>query len=457
MSSGMEAGLVRKYASEAGGLRLARHGPHGHSARTAHSMSASALRKKSDASLVRKVPFAPLRPVLANLQEVFLGTKLAVLFPAVPLAIAARCANFGQVWVFALSLLGLIPLAERVSFLTEQIAIYTGPTVGGLLNATCGNATELIIALFALMQGKIEVVKYSLLGSVLSNLLLVLGTSLFCGGIVNLGVDQPYDRKQADVSTGLLILGVLCQSLPLMLRYAVAAGEHSIAAATTGLELSRACSIVMLLAYVAYLFFQLKTHTQLFEPQDIDEDDEDQEEAVIGFGSGLFWLAFKTVLIAILSEYVVGTIEPTSQSWGLSVSFISIILLPIVGNAAEHAGAIIFALKNKLDITLGVALGSATQISMFVVPLSVIVAWIAGIQMDLDFKLLETGSLFVSVIVTAFTLQDGTSHYLKGILLLLCYIVIGACFFVTRQPASHANGGGAGLAVPTGTWNAQVA
>lgn len=453
---------MRKYASEAGLLRAARQGPHGRSltARTAHNMSASALRKKSDASLVRKVPFAPLRPVLANLQEVFLGTKLAVLFPAVPLAIAAQCANFGQVWVFALSLLGLIPLAERVSFLTEQIAIYTGPTVGGLLNATCGNATELIIALFALMEGKIEVVKCSLLGSVLSNLLLVLGTSLFCGGVVNLGSDQLYDRTQADVSTGLLILGVLCQSLPLMLRYAVSAGEHSVAADTAGLDLSRACSIVMLLAYVAYLFFQLKTHAQLFEPQEVADDDgeaEDDEQAVIGFASGLFWLAFKTVLIAILSEYVVGTIEPTSKSWGLSVSFISIILLPIVGNAAEHAGAIIFALKNKLDITLGVALGSATQISMFVVPLSVIVAWIAGIQMDLDFKLLETGSLFVSVIVTAFTLQHGSSHYLKGILLLLCYIVIGACFFVTRQPASHANNNGAGLSLPTGTSSAQVA
>ncbi|CAD6231252.1 unnamed protein product [Miscanthus lutarioriparius] len=453
---------MRKYASEAGLLRAARQGPHGRSltARTAHNMSASALRKKSDASLVRKVPFAPLRPVLANLQEVFLGTKLAVLFPAVPLAIAAQCANFGQVWVFALSLLGLIPLSERVSFLTEQIAIYTGPTVGGLLNATCGNATELIVALFALMEGKIEVVKCSLLGSVLSNLLLVLGTSLFCGGVVNLGSDQLYDRTQADVSTGLLILGVLCQSLPLMLRYAVSAGEHSVAADTTGLDLSRACSIVMLLAYVAYLFFQLKTHAQLFEPQEVADDDgeaEEDEQAVIGFASGLFWLAFKTVLIAILSEYVVGTIEPTSKSWGLSVSFISIILLPIVGNAAEHAGAIIFALKNKLDITLGVALGSATQISMFVVPLSVIVAWIAGIQMDLDFKLLETGSLFVSVIVTAFTLQDGSSHYLKGILLLLCYIVIGACFFVTRQPASHANNNDAGLSLPTGTSSAQVA
>uniref|UniRef100_A0ACD5VM57 Uncharacterized protein n=1 Tax=Avena sativa TaxID=4498 RepID=A0ACD5VM57_AVESA len=367
------------------------------------------------------------------------------------------------VWVFALSLIGLIPLAERVSFLTEQLALYTGPTIGGLLNATCGNATELIIALFALMQGKIEVVKCSLLGSVLSNLLLVLGTSLFCGGIKNLGSEQPYDRKQADVNTGLLVLGVLCQSLPLLLRYAVSSGEHAVATDTTVLELSRACSFVMLLAYVAYLFFQLKTHRQLFEPHDVEgggeeeEEEEEEEEAVLGFGSALFWLILMTVIISVLSEYVVGTIEPTSKSWGLSVSFISIILLPIVGNAAEHAGAIIFALKNKLDITLGVALGSATQISMFVVPLSVLVAWIMGIQMDLDFKLLETGSLFISVVVTAFALQDGTSHYLKGVLLLLCYIVIGACFFVTRQPAHQPNSSGSLLDGPMGPMNVQIA
>jgi Ca2+:H+ antiporter len=178
---------------------------------------------------------------------------------------------------------------------------------------------------------------------------------------------QVRTQKQADVNTGLLVLGVLCQSLPLLLRYSVSAGEHAVATDTTVLELSRACSFVMLLAYVAYLFFQLKTHRQLFEPQEVEGGDEEEEEAVLGFGSALFWLILMTVVISVLSEYVVGTIEPTSKSWGLSVSFISIILLPIVGNAAEHAGAIIFALKNKLDITLGVALGSATQISMFVV------------------------------------------------------------------------------------------
>nr|XP_023882188.1 vacuolar cation/proton exchanger 3-like isoform X1 [Quercus suber]XP_023882189.1 vacuolar cation/proton exchanger 3-like isoform X2 [Quercus suber]XP_023882190.1 vacuolar cation/proton exchanger 3-like isoform X3 [Quercus suber]POE73422.1 vacuolar cation/proton exchanger 1 [Quercus suber] len=399
--------------------------------RTPQNVSSSILRKKSDPVLVSKVRFKMIRQFLANLQEVILGTKLAVLFPAIPLAIVADFYNFGRPWIFALSLLGLAPLAERVSFLTEQIAYFTGPTVGGLLNATCGNATELIIALFALRQNKIHVVKYSLLGSILSNLLLVLGTSLLCGGLANIKKEQRYDRKQADVNSLLLLLGLLCHLLPLMFRYA--SGIETSTAVYT-LQLSRASSIVMLIAYVAYIFFQLKTHRELFDSQ---EDDEEDEKAVIGFWGAFTWLVGMTIIIAVLSEYVVGTIEAASDSWGISVSFISIILLPIVGNAAEHAGSIIFAFKNKLDISLGVALGSASQISMFVVPLSVVVAWTMGIDMDLDFSLLETGCLAFTIIVTAFTLQDGTSHYMKGIVLFLCYIVIGACFFVHKIPVSE--------------------
>ncbi|XWS52995.1 hypothetical protein CRYUN_Cryun11dG0120000 [Craigia yunnanensis] len=399
--------------------------------KTAQNMSTSLMRKKSDPMLVSRVRFQMLRQFLANLQEVILGTKLAVLFPAIPLAIAADFYKFGRPWIFALSLLGLTPLAERVSFLTEQIAYYTGPTVGGLLNATCGNATELIIALFALYRSKIHVLKYSLLGSILSNLLLVLGSSLLCGGLANLKKEQRYDRKQADVNSLLLLLGLLCHMLPLMFRYAAAPG---IFIADSNLQLSRASSIVMLVAYIGYIFFQLKTHRQIFESQEEDED-EDEEKAVIGFWSAFSWLVGMTLIIALLSEYVVGTIEAASESWGISISFISIILIPIVGNAAEHAGAIIFAFKNKLDISLGVALGSATQISMFAVPLCVIVGWIMGIQMDLDFSLLETGCLALTILVVAFTLQDGTSHYMKGIVLCLCYTAIAACFFVHKIAA----------------------
>ncbi|GMY25496.1 vacuolar cation/proton exchanger 3-like [Fagus crenata] len=416
--------------------------------RTAHNMSSSSLRKKSDLTLVSKVRIGCLRQLLTNLQEVILGTKLSVLFPAIPLAIVAECYGFGRPWVFALSLLGLTPLAERVSFLTEQISYYTGPTVGGLLNATCGNATELIIAIFALSEHKIALVKYSLLGSILSNLLLVLGTSLFCGGLANLRREQKYDRRQADVNSLLLLLALLCHLLPTLFQHAGASAAFTIEAT---IQLSRASSIVMLIAYVAYLIFQLWTHRQLFEAQEESEDDDGvaEEVAVIGFWSGFAWLIGMTLVIAVLSEYVVATIEDASESWGLSVSFLSIILLPIVGNAAEHAGAVIFAFKNKLDISLGVALGSATQIAVFVVPLCVIIAWIMGINMDLDFNMLETSSLAISIIATAFTLQDGTSHYMKGLVLLLCYIVIAACFFVSKPPLNPANIIGSGLKMTT--------
>ncbi|XP_052174086.1 vacuolar cation/proton exchanger 3-like [Diospyros lotus] len=411
-----------------------------HGGRTTHNMSPSSLRKKSDLSLVSKVPCGILRRLLANSQEVILGTKLSVLFPAIPFAILAHCYGFGRPGIFALSLLGMTPLAERVSFLTEQIAFYTGPTVGGLLNATCGNATELIIALLALIQHKVDVVKYSLLGSIISNLLLVLGTSLFCGGLANLTREQKFERKQADVNSLLLMLALLCHMLPIMFRYA---GKYDSATAEVTLLLSRVCSVVMLVAYLAYLVFQLWTHRQLFEAQEEEDEESDtvisEEEPVIGFWSGFAWLIGMTLVIALLSEYVVGTIEDASESWGLSVSFISIILLPIVGNAAEHAGAITFAFKNKLDISLGVALGSATQIALFVVPLNVVFAWIIGVKMDLDFNLTETGSLALSIIVTAFTLQDGTSHYMKGLVLLLCYIAIGASFFVTQSPTNQSN------------------
>jgi len=280
--------------------------------------------------------------------------------------------------------------------------------VGGLLNATCGNATELIIAILALTNNKVAVVKYSLLGSILSNLLLVLGTSLFCGGIANIRREQRFDRKQADVNFFLLLLGFLCHLLPLLVGY-LKNGEASAAVLSDmQLSISRGFSIVMLISYIAYLVFQLWTHRQLFDAQEQEDeydDDVEQETAVISFWSGFAWLVGMTLVIALLSEYVVATIEEASDKWNLSVSFISIILLPIVGNAAEHAGAVIFAFKNKLDISLGVALGSATQIGLFVVPLTIIVAWILGINMDLNFGPLETGCLAVSIIITAFTLQ----------------------------------------------------
>ncbi|KAM0064149.1 putative calcium/proton exchanger, sodium/calcium exchanger membrane region [Helianthus debilis subsp. tardiflorus] len=381
-----------------------------------------------------------LRLIVANVSEVLLGTKLFVLLPVIPLAFVAKGYGLGNRWVFCLSLVGLAPLAERVSFLTEQIAYFTGPTVGGLLNATCGNATELIIALFALHQRKINVLKYSLFGSVISNLLLVLGSSLFCGGIANRHKEQRFHKKQVDANSLLLLLGLLCQIMPLLFRY-----SGGIEAEVSIVKMSRASSIVMLLAYAAYIIFQLKTNTQVQEEEESGNEEVKEEKAVIGFCSAFLWLVTMTVIIAILSEYVVDTIEIASDTWGISVSFISIILVPIVGNAAEHACAIIFAFKNKLDISLGVAMGSATQISTFLVPLCVVVGWTMGIRMSLDFGLLQTGCLAFSILLTNLTLQDGSSHYLKGLILVLAYVVIGACFFVQYVPYDQSEANDLGI------------
>ncbi|XP_024966484.1 vacuolar cation/proton exchanger 3-like isoform X1 [Cynara cardunculus var. scolymus] len=402
----------------------------------------SLLRTRSETDVLSSVRFRLFRIFFENVRQVIFGTKLFVLFPAIPMAFVAQRYSYGRPWIFALSLIGLTPLAERLSFLTEQIAYFTGPTVGGLVNATCGNATELIIALFALHKRKIHVLKYSLLGSIISNLLLVLGSSLLCGGIANLNKEQNFDHKQADVNSLVLLLGLLCQTMPLLFNFR--SMEASKSDGNSVLQLSRATSILMLLAYVAYLFFQLKTHSQFFgSQQDEGEVDEvlDKETAAIGFWSAFIWLCLMTIIISVLSEYVVGTIEDASETWGISVNFISIIVLPIVGNAAEHAGSIIFAFKNKLDISLGVCMGSASQILMFVVPLCVIVAWIMGIPMNLDFGFLETGCLAFSILLTAFSLQDGSSHYLKGVVLALAYIAIGACFFVQRLPFDDGRNG----------------
>ncbi|KAJ8452692.1 hypothetical protein Cgig2_005028 [Carnegiea gigantea] len=273
--------------------------------------------------------------------------------------------------------------------------------------------------MLALPKGKMVALKYSLLGSILSNLLLVLGSSLFIGGLANLSKEQKFDRKQADVDVLLLSLGVLCHALPLFLQYST---EADISSAGSILRLSRGSSIILLVAYVAHLFFQLKTHQQFFDSEQEVFESNEEEKAVIGLWSAFSCLVGMTAAIAVLSEYVGAQLrQAAASSWGVPVHFLSVILLPIVGNAAEHAGAIIFAYKNKL------------------VPLCVIIAWMMHIEMDLRLSFFETGSFAASVITVAFALQDGSSHYMKGAVLLFGYMIISACFFVLESSPNRAN------------------
>ncbi|XVF70967.1 hypothetical protein PTKIN_Ptkin11bG0204700 [Pterospermum kingtungense] len=379
--------------------------------------------------------------VYKSIKTVVFSNKLNLLMPFGPLAILVNKMTAHSGWVFFLSLLGITPLAERLGYATEQLAFYTGPTVGGLLNATFGNATELIISIYALKSGMIRVVQLSLLGSILSNMLLVLGCALFCGGLVYHGKEQVFTKATAVVNSGLLLMAVMGLLFPAVLYY-THTERH---AGKSELTLSRFSSCIMLLAYAAYLVFQLKGQKDLYVPIDEEgspngensEDDDDDEAPEISKWESVIWLGIMTAWISILSDYLVDAIEGASKAWDVPISFISVILLPIIGNAAEHTSAIMFAMKDKLDISLGVAIGSSTQISMFGIPFCVVIGWMMGQEMDLNFQLFETATLFITVIVVAFFLQEGTSNYFKGLMLILCYLIVAASFFVHEDPTSN--------------------
>ncbi|XP_015578085.1 vacuolar cation/proton exchanger 2 isoform X2 [Ricinus communis] len=340
-------------------------------------------------------------------------------------------------WVFLLCLLGIIPMAERLGFVTEQLAFFTGPTVGGLLNATFGNATELIISIYALRNGMIRVVQQSLLGSILSNMLLVLGCAFFSGGLVVAEREQVFNKGTATMNSGLLLMAVMGLLFPAVLH----STRTELHFGKSELALSRFSSCVMLVAYAAFLYFQLKSQKNLYIPVNDEQESQtwnadDEEAPEISKWEAIIWLFLLTIWISVLSEYLVDAIQGASSEWKIPVAFISVILLPIVGNAAEHAGAIMFAMKDKLDISLGVAIGSSTQISMFGIPFLVVVGWIIGRPMDLNFQLFETATLFITVLVVAFMLQEGTSNYFKGLMLILCYLIVAASFFVHMDPTS---------------------
>ncbi|XP_015881646.2 vacuolar cation/proton exchanger 5 isoform X2 [Ziziphus jujuba] len=374
--------------------------------------------------------------VYKSIKTVVFSNKLNLLMPFGPLAILVLKLTGNRGWVFFLSLLGITPLAERLGYATEQLAFYTGATVGGLLNATFGNATELIISIYALKHGMTRVVQQSLLGSILSNMLLVLGCAFFSGGLV-CHKEQVFNKATAVVNSGLLLMAVMGLLFPAVLHYT----HTEVHFGKSELALSRFSSCVMLLAYGAYLYFQLKGQNNMYEPiveegNQNGEMTDDDESPEISKWESIIWLSIMTAWISILSEYLVNTIEGASVAWKIPVAFISVILLPIVGNAAEHASAVMFAMKDKLDISLGVAIGSSTQISMFGIPFTVVIGWIMGRQMDLNFQLFETATLFITVLVVAFLLQEGTSNYFKGLMLILCYLIVAASFFVHVDPST---------------------
>ena len=353
---------------------------------------------------------------------------LQLLLVFVVLAPLAQALHWGALAVFVCSALAIVPLAGVMGEATEQLASRLGAGVGGLLNATFGNAAELIIALVALHDGLYDVVKASLTGSIIGNILLVLGVAMLAGGIAR--ERQKFDRVAAAASSTLLALAALALVVPAMFHF-VAEAEVANATLTRAHEaaieqrLSLEIAVVLFASYLLSLLFTLRTHRHLY--RGAAEHHEDTPVRVVRAG---ITLLVATVLVAWMSELLVGSVEDTSRALGLTPVFVGVIVVAVVGNAAEHSTAVSVAIKNHMDLALNIAIGSSIQIALFVAPVLVFASYaMPRGPMDLRFSLFEVLAVLAAVGVVNLVAQDGESNWLEGAMLLAAYIVLGLAFF----------------------------
>jgi Ca2+:H+ antiporter len=370
--------------------------------------------------------------------RIFLGLLLFV-----PLSLCAEFFHWGPIFVFVTAGIAILPLASWMGLATEEIAVVVGPTLGGLLNATFGNATELIIALIALKAGLIEVVKASITGSIIGNLLLVMGLSMFLGGLRY--KVQTFQPVIARVNASLMNLAVIAILLPTAMHFT----SPGIQPAQIQ-RLSSAVAVVLIVVYIFTLVFSMKTHSYLYDvgiaenepspseskdsnPQEIPPRSETEGQKRSRHRPDLkLWagvLLAATIAVAVESELLVGSLEVATKTLGLTPLFTGVILLPIIGNAAEHATAVTVAMKDKMDLSVSVAVGSSLQIALFVAPALVLAGWFFGQPMNLDFNPFELVAVMVSVLIANSISSDGQSNWLEGFLLLAAYLVLGLAFY----------------------------
>ncbi|MEO0946696.1 MAG: calcium/proton exchanger [Cyanobacteria bacterium J06641_5] len=377
----------------------------------------------------------------------------------VPLSFLAERLEWGATVAFIFAALAVIPLAAFMGTATEEIAVAIGPNLGGFLNATFGNATELILAFIALRSGLTEVVKATLTGSMVSNLLLVMGFAMFLGGLRYR--EQQFQPVVARLNASAMNLAVIAILLPTAAAY-TAGGQMD----ARSLELlSVAVAVVLIVVYASTLLFSMKTHTYLYEvgvanlepeaasaaaiarempagsPAPAEPTTESAEAADFGehspkIGLWVGVLLAVTLGVAFESELLVGALEEATESFGFTPLFTGVILLPIIGNAAEHATAVTVAMKNKMDLSVSVAVGSTLQIALFVAPVLVLAGWAIGQPLDLEFAPFELVAVAVAVLIANSISADGKSNWLEGCLLLATYIVLGLAFFFYPGSAS---------------------
>ena len=353
-----------------------------------------------------------------------------LLVPFIPIAIALELGHADAAVIFVCSALGVIPTAALMGRATEELAARSGPGLGGFLNVTFGNAPEIIIAIFALHEGLQEVVKASLVGSILGNVLLVMGAAMLVGGLKR--ERQTFDPTAAGVQVTMLLLASVALVMPAIFQLVSGGGLPSPTAEahqfSNDLEtISVGVSLILLATYVAALFFSLKTHKDLFNPPHEAEDHIGEPWTV---KRSVVMLAAAGVAVGVMSEILVGSITEASESIGLSPFFVGLIVVAIVGNAAEHWVAIYFAARDRMNLAVNIAIGSSAQIALFAAPLLVLLSFFVGpFPMALVFNGFELGAIFMTILIGQQVIQDGESTWFEGLQLLAVYAVLGLTFY----------------------------
>ncbi|MCH2428036.1 MAG: calcium/proton exchanger [Candidatus Thalassarchaeum sp.] len=354
---------------------------------------------------------------------------LNVLLLAIPITVYYNYFEHDSSMAFFFSLVAIMPLAFLMGRATEEIALRTSDSLGGLLNATFGNAAEMIIAILAIFTAyqagtgtetastMIHLVQASLIGSILGNLLLVMGLAFVWGGMHH--AEQSYSETQVSSNGSLLLLSMIVLVIPTVFHSTVG-GE----AGDSGVEdLSHIAAVILLLIYAMFLFFQLRTHVHLFAT-----DGTHHEEPEMSQRDAITLLVVATVMVSWMAEILVHSVEAAADEMDLPHLFIGVILLPLFGNAAEHFTAVTVAGKDKMDLSFAISMGSSTQIAVFVAPLMVVFAWVLGVPLTFEFGMLETVSAFLAVLIVNSIASDGKSNWLEGAMLLASYAVLGAAF-----------------------------
>ncbi|SAM02076.1 hypothetical protein [Absidia glauca] len=413
-----------------------------------------------------------------GLYAIMTGSWLNVLLIFIPFGIISHF-FWGPTATFVLNFIAIIPLAKLLGDVTEDIALRTGEVVGGLLNATFGNAVELIVSIIALSQNLVVIVQSSMLGSILSNLLLVLGMCFWLGGYRY--KEQVFNVTVAQTSASLLFIATASLLLPAAFYGSTLQSVSSAAEVHDILAISRATSILLLIIYASYLFFQFlapppeafhfsrrNSRTRVTDAERSStltgtEEEEEEEYPVMPGMLAALMLFFITVFVAICAEFLVSAIEAVVEQWNISETFVGLILLPIIGhtaftvtytyslhfyshslplaleqsNAAEHVTAVSVAYKNKMDLALGVAVGSSMQIALLVTPIMVIIGWGIGVNMSLYFNMYETAIMFIAVVMVNYLIMDGRSNWLEGLMLCSVYLIVAISFFYYPDAAAN--------------------